>query len=720
MAVDFQIPLVTNVKCAKILIEAIARNEPLEAEEIDAQTSHTTVQLPGLVSIGTYVPTLGEHGAAAFEATTKAAVASGFVFNSIIPITSDGAAIVDARTLTRATEIINGNAYSDYSLCVAATETNAQLLQQVSAQTSALYINAADFDTSFIPSLSSHFNNWPSNKPIIVDAKSTSLASLLLLASLFNAKIHVTNVTDKNDLALISMSKQKNMKITCDTAIYSLFFSQADYPGASFLPTKEDQKALWDNLESIDCLSVGTTPYKLAQHLGEEITPGIGFADSIPLLISAVSKHKLTINDIVSKLHENPISILGLSDSESLIDVNVDRKPSTLKSPVKVWTPVKGSGVATTAAATPRTRRGSKFSFDSNRRRSLIDSLKDGEEEDSPSGADLVSFMPPKELSPPNAISTYIKGHNPFLRKNILSVSQIGRRELHALFTVAQEMRLAVEREGVLDILKGRVLTNAFFEPSTRTSSSFNAAMQRLGGRVVSISEQGSSVKKGETLQDTIRTMACYSDAIVLRHPDEESAEIADKYSPIPVINGGNGSREHPTQALLDLFTIREELGTVNGITVTFMGDLKYGRPVHSLCKLLRQYQVKIYLVAPEELRLPENLRDMLRESGMLLGESTELTPEIVSKSDVLYCTRIQQERFKDPEQYLKLKGSYQINNKVLSNAKQHMCVMHPLPRVDEINEEVDFDQRAAYFRQMRYGLFVRMAILAMVIGVEF
>lgn len=214
--------------------------------------------------------------------------------------------------------------------------------------------------------------------------------------------------------------------------------------------------------------------------------------------------------------------------------------------------------------------------------------------------------------------------------------------------------------------------------------------------------------------------MACYSDAIVLRHPDEESAEIADKYSPIPVINGGNGSREHPTQALLDLFTIREELGTVNGITVTFMGDLKYGRPVHSLCKLLRQYQVKIYLVAPEELRLPENLRDMLRESGMLLGESTELTPEIVSKSDVLYCTRIQQERFKDPEQYLKLKGSYQINNKVLSNAKQHMCVMHPLPRVDEINEEVDFDQRAAYFRQMRYGLFVRMAILAMVIGVEF
>lgn len=767
MAVDYQVPLVTNVKCAKLLIEAIARNEPLEADNIDAQTSHATVQLPGLVSIGTFVPTLGEYGAEAFETTTKASVAAGFIFNSIIPVTSEGPAIIDARSLTRATEVIVGNAYSDYSLFVAVTENNASLLHQVSALTSALYINANDFDASVIPSFAAHFGNWPSsNKPIIVNAQSTSLASLLLLASLFNAKIHVTEVINRDDLALISMAKQKNLNVTCDVTIYSLFFSQADYPGAAFLPTKDDQKSLWDNLQAIDCFSVGTTPFKLAEHLGKLPTPGIGFADSIPLLMSAVSESRLTIEDIISKLHDKPIEILGLSETESFIDVNLDRKVSTLKSQVKVWSPLndpagsvervymnnqtvclEGEFVALEALgkesiaqhsssisnefavdtsssapfgiSTPTVRRGSRFSFDTNKGQSLVDSLKENDEGEL-TGADLVSSQPPRELSPPNAISTYIKGHNPFLRKNILSVNQIGRRELHALFTVAQEMRLAVEREGVLDILKGRVLTNAFFEPSTRTASSFNAAMQRLGGRVVTISEQGSSVKKGETLQDTIRTMACYSDAIVLRHPDEESAEIADKYSPVPVINGGNGSREHPTQALLDLFTIREELGTVNGITVTFMGDLKYGRPVHSLCKLLKQYQVKVYLVAPEALRLPENLRNMLQHEGMLAGESTELTPEIVSKSDVLYCTRIQQERFKDPSQYLALKGSYVINNRVLKDAKQHMCVMHPLPRVDEINEEVDFDQRAAYFRQMRYGLFVRMALLAMVIGVEF
>ncbi|KAM9893075.1 hypothetical protein OXX69_011823, partial [Metschnikowia pulcherrima] len=213
---------------------------------------------------------------------------------------------------------------------------------------------------------------------------------------------------------------------------------------------------------------------------------------------------------------------------------------------------------------------------------------------------------------------------------------------------------------------------------------------------------------------------ACYSDAIVLRHPEEESAEIAAKYSPVPIINGGNGSKEHPTQALLDLFTIREELGTVNGITVTFMGDLKYGRPVHSLLYLLRHYQVRVQLVSPKELALPSSIKEMLESNNMLISETEELTPDIIAKSDVLYCTRVQAERFQDKEKYLRLKDTYVVDNRILSHAKQHMCVMHPLPRTSEVKEEVDFDQRAAYFRQMRYGLYIRMALLAMVIGVDF
>jgi carbamoyl-phosphate synthase/aspartate carbamoyltransferase len=228
--------------------------------------------------------------------------------------------------------------------------------------------------------------------------------------------------------------------------------------------------------------------------------------------------------------------------------------------------------------------------------------------------------------------------------------------------------------------------------------------MQRLGGRTIAISTSHSSAVKGETLQDTLRTLSCYGDAIVLRHPEESSADIAAKYSPVPVINGGNGSKEHPTQAFLDLFTIREELGTVKGLIITFTGDLRYGRTVHSLVKLLQLYDVQIQLVSPKALSLPAEIRDRIKESGQLLTESTTLTPEIIARSDVLYCTRVQKERFDDLAEYERLKDSFIVDNRTMKHAKSQMIVMHPLPRNAEIGEEVDFDQRAAYFRQVSHN----------------
>lgn len=309
----------------------------------------------------------------------------------------------------------------------------------------------------------------------------------------------------------------------------------------------------------------------------------------------------------------------------------------------------------------------------------------------------------PQTLLKPNASPSLAQllSRSPFKRQHILSVSQFSRNDLHLLFTVAQEMRLGAQREGCLDILKGRVLCTMFFEPSTRTSGSFDAAMKRLGGQTVVVTEQHSSTKKGESLADTIRTLGCYGDAIVLRHPDEASAEIAARFSGVPIINAGNGSREHPTQAFLDLFTIREELGTVNGLTVTFVGDLRYGRTVHSLCELLKHYDVKIQLVAPEPLALPRKVREALQSRGQLSVETTELTPEVVARSDVLYCTRVQKERFEDLELYERIKDSLIVDNGVMRHAKKKMIVMHPLPRNAEISEEVDFDPRAAYFRQV-------------------
>ncbi len=304
-----------------------------------------------------------------------------------------------------------------------------------------------------------------------------------------------------------------------------------------------------------------------------------------------------------------------------------------------------------------------------------------------------------------------------FFGQNILSVSQFDRDDLETIFGVAHEMYGMVERVGTFDLLKGKVLTNLFYEPSTRTSSSFVAAIERLGGSVIQINNVTySSVSKGETLEDTVRTMGCYTDAIVLRHPEKGAVARAAAASEKPVINAGDGPGEHPTQALLDAYTIHEEMGETDGLTVTMRGDLKYGRTVHSLAKLLTLYDVKLNYVSPEILRMPDSLVDDIDALGIKQYETADLE-EVLPETDVLYVTRIQKERFENPEQYEQVKDSYVITADTMTRAKERMAVMHPLPRVGEIATEVDSDPRAAYFRQMEYGMYVRMALLALVLG---
>jgi aspartate carbamoyltransferase catalytic subunit len=303
--------------------------------------------------------------------------------------------------------------------------------------------------------------------------------------------------------------------------------------------------------------------------------------------------------------------------------------------------------------------------------------------------------------------------------KDIISVKQFARPDLEYIFGVAHEMRGMVERIGTFDLLKGKILANLFYEPSTRTSSSFTAAMERLGGSVIPINEvKYSSVTKGESLTDTVRTLECYADVIVLRHPETGSAAIAAKAARKPVINAGDGVGEHPTQALLDLFTIFEELGVgvVDGLNVTMLGDLKYGRTVHSLARLLSLYKVKINYVSPEVLRMPREVMSEVTEKNVPQAEFDSLE-KVLPQTDVLYVTRVQKERFEDPAEYEKVKGAYVIDVATMKAAKKDMIVMHPLPRVTEISMDFDDDPRAAYFRQMEYGLYVRMALLAMVLG---
>ena len=288
-------------------------------------------------------------------------------------------------------------------------------------------------------------------------------------------------------------------------------------------------------------------------------------------------------------------------------------------------------------------------------------------------------------------------------RRAVVSVDQFSRNDIDEVFALAA--RLSVGRTMPLT---GKSIVNLFYEPSTRTSSSFYAAMTRLGGSVIPINEVNySSVTKGETLEDTIRTLECYADALVLRHYEEDATERAVSVASVPIINAGNGAGEHPTQALLDLYTISKERGQIDGLNITLMGDLKHGRTVHSLVKLLRMYDVQLNFVSPQELSLP---------SSYLTSEDSQyidLSP-IIEKTDILYVTRVQRERLADT---MVIDFSYAVTREDMERAKENLVLMHPLPRVGEIPAELDSDPRAAYFRQMKYGLYVRMGILVAMIG---
>ena len=304
-----------------------------------------------------------------------------------------------------------------------------------------------------------------------------------------------------------------------------------------------------------------------------------------------------------------------------------------------------------------------------------------------------------------------------FYGRDIVSVSQFTRDDLSYIVEVADEMRGIVRRVGATDLLKGHVLANLFYEPSTRTSSSFISAMARLGGSVIPIhGVQYSSVSKGESLPDTIRTLECYADVIVLRHPQVGASAIAARYASKPVISAGDGVGEHPTQGLLDLYTIHTELGRIDGIHVAMVGDLKNGRSVHSLSRLLSLYDTQLTFVSPEILSLPEELKAELTGAGRVVAH-TDTLEGIIEQADVVYVTRVQKERFDDLSEYEAVKDCYEITPTLMRRAKKEMALMHPLPRVGEIHYDVDDDARAAYFRQVENGLYVRMAVLAAVLG---
>jgi len=301
-----------------------------------------------------------------------------------------------------------------------------------------------------------------------------------------------------------------------------------------------------------------------------------------------------------------------------------------------------------------------------------------------------------------------------FEGRDIISIRDFTREEIDQILDVAEATEPLAKKGS--DILRGKILATLFFEPSTRTRLSFETAMHKLGGETIGFAEpEVASIKKGESLADTVRVVENYANVIVLRHPLEGAARFAAEYTSVPVINAGSGAEEHPTQALLDLYTIRKEKGKIDGLNIALIGDLRYGRTVHSLAYGLSQYEVKIYLVSPGMLRMRREVLDDIREK-MEIVDNADLE-EIVPEVDVVYVTRIQKERFPDLAEYAKVKGSYVINVDLLRRAKEDSIILHPLPRVDEITPEVDSTPHAKYFKQAWNGVVVRMALLELILG---
>jgi aspartate carbamoyltransferase catalytic subunit len=299
--------------------------------------------------------------------------------------------------------------------------------------------------------------------------------------------------------------------------------------------------------------------------------------------------------------------------------------------------------------------------------------------------------------------------------KSLVSISDFSKEDYLKIIETAADF----ESNSYQNLLQGRVIAALFFEPSTRTRLSFESAINRLGGRVIGFADSStSSATKGETLYDTIRVVSNYAEMIVMRHPLEGSSRYASEITPLPIINAGDGANQHPTQTLLDLYSIQKTQGTLNRLNIYMVGDLKYGRTVHSLLMALSEFQATFHFISPDELKMPAEYKLHLDKLGLKFTESKELNDSI-KNADIIYMTRVQKERFSDPIEYERTKNAYVLKNEMLEGTRENMRIMHPLPRVNEINTDVDINPKAYYFQQTENGVYVRQAIISLILGLK-
>ncbi|XP_023245236.1 CAD protein isoform X3 [Copidosoma floridanum] len=814
LAVDYSVPLITDVKCAKLLVEALLMLEgkaPRMKTHTDCMTSRRLLRLPGFIDVHVHARDPGATHKEDFDSCTAAALAGGVTLILAMPNTNPS--VVDEDTFALAKERARASARCDYALFVGASSDNHSTIVELAPQAAALkmYLNET-FTTLRLKDLTvwiKHFESWPHKYPICVHAEGQTTAAVLLLASLHKRTIHVCHVARKEEIEIIRAAKESGLAVTCEVCPHHLFLSQDDLDriGRSrgkvcpMLGTKEDVQALWDNIAFIDIFATDHAPHTVEEKSRESPPPGYpGLETILPLLLNAVNEGKLDIEDVIDKFYRNPKRIFNLPDQpNTYVEVDLDEEwtiPEAMAFTKSKWTPFAGMKIRgsvhrvvlrgevayvegqvlvkpgfgqdvreqqkkiklmaptvyqTAPEITSRPNSAIENILSPKNRPYFNDKHDDDEllmgkdysfigyvysltivlcvnscdngfvlRPTSPlpfstairykSDSNPNLFVPP--AGTPSVLNHGLAGHN------ILSVDMFKKEQLKDIFDVAHDLRKSILADRPLDhILRGKVMASMFYEVSTRTSCSFDAAMQRLGGRVIHMDEIKSSVKKGETLEDSVAIMAGYADVVVLRHPERGAMNKAAMRCRKPLINAGDGVGEHPTQALLDVFTIREEMGTVRGLTITMVGDLKHGRTVHSLARLLSLYEnVQFRYVSPLSLGMPDEIVKYVASKGVPQEKHSKLE-DVLAETDILYMTRIQRERFATQEDYDKACGHFVVTPQLMTRAKTKMRVMHPLPRVFEISADFDNDPRAAYFRQAENGVYVRMALLAMVLG---
>ncbi|KAH8985077.1 Aspartate/ornithine carbamoyltransferase, partial [Lactarius akahatsu] len=693
MAVDFAVPLITNVKVAKLLVEA------LEVTIVEA---------------------------------SKAALSAGFTTSLVIPL-GYGNEICDRETLDQARANISASsAYGNYALSVAASPTNSKTLEEeLQTDVKSLFI---PFDQGNVATqvsvVAAHFASWPVDKPIVTNAKGSDLASVLLVASLNNRSVHISDVQNREDLMLIKLSKAKQLKVTCDVSVYTLFFTRDQFgAGVKALPTADDQAFILAEPGGHRRLhgqrALRSTS---AWNWGEKGSPWSGVEESLPLLLTGgrggAPHAQRTSRSVYTTIQ---FASFGLPEqAHTQVEVVVNRS-SIFPKRGKYWSPICSKPVkgavhrvvlhGQTVLLGRRIHRSVRTGRISLRRLSamrpektvanLISSLSSthtcrralcGCQADA-SRPFRRSFHLPTRAGARTA-DAYTRRPSPGFHPSPHPFGQASSPSATSMISSRLHTR-CVSRwsvPGAVDILRGKVLCSLFYEPSTRTSASFEAAIETLRrGRRVRHSGQQQREKGRDAGRTRSGRSGATAIAVVLRHPDVGSAQLAAKYSPVPVLNAGDGIGEQPdTGAPGCVHTIRSELGTVNGRTITLIGDLKNG---------------------PHELAMPAGVVSAARKAGVPVHQCESLE-EVLGETDVLYVTRVQRERFANEREWERVKDVYRVDHAVLSRAKEDVIVMHPLPRLNEIDPEVDFDsRRAVYFRQMRYGLYIRMALLVSVLG---